>query len=121
VCPSTPVPRTRGTRVPATGTGMRRVGYGFEKKPVYPCPPYPSTRRTRARPTRRPPRVYPARTRGTRRQITSLISVEVYLRWVKSQEYLTHLGLYYIYLAFKDPVDSFLFFTNSKNTSRLSL
>jgi hypothetical protein len=35
-------PRTRGTRVPATGTGMRRVEYGFEKK-------NPSTRRARAR------------------------------------------------------------------------
>jgi hypothetical protein len=47
-----PRTHTRGIHVPATGTGMRRVGYGFEKKnrllvpavPVYlpyPCPPYP--------------------------------------------------------------------------------
>jgi hypothetical protein len=50
LCPRTPVPVPV---VPATGTGMRRVGYGFEKKTVYPCPPYPSTRRTRARRTRR--------------------------------------------------------------------
>jgi hypothetical protein len=49
----TRVPEYPRTRVPVTGTGMRRVGYDFEKKNVYPCPPYPSTRRTRARPTRR--------------------------------------------------------------------
>jgi hypothetical protein len=59
----TPYP-CRGTRVPETGTGMKRVGYSFEKKiclpvpavPVYPqcpCPPYP-------------PRLYPAHARGTR-------------------------------------------------------
>jgi hypothetical protein len=44
---------------------MRRVKYDFGKKKS-------STRARRIRPTRRrPPRVYPARTRGTRRQITS--------------------------------------------------
>jgi hypothetical protein len=33
---------------------MKQVEYGFEKKPVYLCPPYPSTRCTL--------RLYPART-----------------------------------------------------------
>jgi hypothetical protein len=61
--PEYPRTRTRGTRVPATGMGMRRIGYGFEKKNMS----------TRARRTRCPPRVYPARTRGTRRQITNLM------------------------------------------------
>jgi hypothetical protein len=55
-CTRRPRTSTRGTRVPATGTSMRRVGYNFEKKNVYPCPPYPC-----------PQRVYPARTRITRR------------------------------------------------------
>jgi hypothetical protein len=58
--------RARGTRVPETGTGMKQVGYNFEKKNVYPCPLYPSTHRARARPTRRPPRSYLAHARGTR-------------------------------------------------------
>jgi hypothetical protein len=69
--PEYPLTRIRGTRVPVTGTGMRRIGYGLKKKIVYPYPSYPSTRCTRARPTRRPPRMYPTRTRGTRRQITT--------------------------------------------------
>jgi hypothetical protein len=58
--------RAHGTRVPETGTGMKRIGYGFEKKLVYPCPPYPSTYRVYARPTRHMPQLCPARTRGTR-------------------------------------------------------
>jgi hypothetical protein len=43
---------TRGTRVPATGTDMRRVGYGFEKKIRLPVPALPAVRRgcTRAVP-----------------------------------------------------------------------
>jgi hypothetical protein len=51
-----------------------RVRYDLKKKTVQPRPSYPSTRCIRARLTRRPPRVYPARTRSTRRQITTLNS-----------------------------------------------
>jgi hypothetical protein len=60
--PEYPRTRTRGTRVPAAGTGMRRVGYSFEKKTS-----------TRARCTRLPvPAVPAARTRGTRRQMSTV-------------------------------------------------
>jgi hypothetical protein len=58
--------RVRGTRVSETGTDMKQVGYSFEKKNVYPCPPYPSTRRACDRPTRRPPRSYPVHAHDTR-------------------------------------------------------
>jgi hypothetical protein len=63
--PEYPRTRTRGTRVPATDTGMRRIGYDFEKKNLSTC-----ARRIRARRTRCPPRVYLTR---TLRQITIYI------------------------------------------------
>jgi hypothetical protein len=39
LCPSTRIRIC--ARVPETGTGMKRVGYGFEKKTVYPYLPCP--------------------------------------------------------------------------------
>jgi hypothetical protein len=64
--PEYPRTRTHGTRVPATGTDMKRIRYDFEKKKSS-----TRTRRTRLPAVSvpaYPPWVYPARTRGTRRQ-----------------------------------------------------
>jgi hypothetical protein len=63
--PEYPRTRTRGTRVPATGTGMRRVGYGFEKKK-------PSTCARRTRLPAVPVTALPAARRGCTRPVPAV-------------------------------------------------
>jgi hypothetical protein len=79
----------RGTRVPATGTGMKRVRYGFEKKKTS-----TRARRVRTRPTRRSPRIYPARTRGTRRQNTNLTALHSCIDRIHPKEVFNFITFY---------------------------
>jgi hypothetical protein len=83
--PAYPRTRTRRTRVPATGTGMRRVGYGFEKK-------NPSTRARRTRLSAVPAPAVLAARRGCTRPVPA-VPADNPLYPIQQVQYRTVIGI----------------------------